>query len=298
MATHRSGRGDGPTIVLLHGVGLRLEAWGGLIDRFAPDRPVLAIDLPGHGHSPRLDISQPDREAPRLADFTDAVAATIRLSVEGPAIVAGHSFGAMTALDLAIRHADLVAAVAAMNAIFRRTDAARAAVRARADALGADALGADALGADALGADALGPKALEDRDAVDVTAPLSRWFGDPPADPAVADACRSWLERADRDGYADAYRVFAKEDGPSDAGLTALDRPALFLTGENDPNSTPAMSRAMADRAPRGRAVVVEGAAHMAPMTHVEEVCAALYGAMKELADGPVASAGAPSREK
>jgi pimeloyl-ACP methyl ester carboxylesterase len=261
LATHRAGRGEGPTLVLLHGVGLRLEAWGGLIDRLSSEHPILAIDLPGHGHSPRLDRSRLNGAAPRLADFTDAVAEAIRLSVDGPAVVAGHSFGAMIALDLAIRHAGLVAAVAAMNAIFRRTDTARMAVQARANMLGAG-------------------------DAVDATAPLSRWFGDPPADPAAADACRSWLGRADRAGYADAYRVFAEEDGPPDAGLAALDRPALFLTGANDPNSTPAMSRAMADRAPRGRAVILDNAAHMAPMTHVEEIGEALYVAFRGLMDG------------
>jgi len=32
------------------------------------------------------------------------------------------------------------------------------------------------------------------------------------------------------------------------------------------------MSRAMADLAPDGQAVIIEGAAHMLPMTHREEV--------------------------
>jgi pimeloyl-ACP methyl ester carboxylesterase len=44
------------------------------------------------------------------------------------------------------------------------------------------------------------------------------------------------------------------------------------MTGAQEPNSTPAMSRAMADLAPDGQAVIIEGAAHMLPMTHREEV--------------------------
>ncbi|MFD2856780.1 alpha/beta fold hydrolase [Seohaeicola zhoushanensis] len=52
--------------------------------------------------------------------------------------------------------------------------------------------------------------------------------------------------------------------------------PALFMTGEAEPNSTPAMSRAMAELAPQGQALVVPGAAHMLPMTHPDVVNAAL----------------------
>ena len=44
--------GDGPPVLLIHGVGLRAEAWGAVIDRLAERFAVHAIDLPGHGESP------------------------------------------------------------------------------------------------------------------------------------------------------------------------------------------------------------------------------------------------------
>jgi pimeloyl-ACP methyl ester carboxylesterase len=48
------------------------------------------------------------------------------------------------------------------------------------------------------------------------------------------------------------------------------------MTGALEPNSTPAMSEAMAALTPKGRAIIVPDAAHMMPMTHPEVVNAAL----------------------
>lgn len=77
-------------------------------------------------------------------------------------------------------------------------------------------------------------------------------------------------------GYAAAYWVFAACDGPAPDTLCRLKCPALFQTGGRDANSTPAMSRSMAAQAPQGRALIVENAAHMMPMTHPEDVAQAL----------------------
>ena len=38
-------------MVLLHGVGLRLEAWAPQIESLAKTHRVIALDLPGHGGS-------------------------------------------------------------------------------------------------------------------------------------------------------------------------------------------------------------------------------------------------------
>jgi pimeloyl-ACP methyl ester carboxylesterase len=71
------------------------------------------------------------------------------------------------------------------------------------------------------------------------------------------------MQRLDPRGYARAYRVFCEADPWLDGRLGALCVPALFVTGELDPNSSPAMSRAMAAEAPLGRAVVLAGERHM-----------------------------------
>ena len=242
---HYWSEGHGPALVLIHGVGLRAEAWGAMMPLLAPQFTVYAVDMPGHGASPLQGSAS-------LDDYTRRFAALIQ-SMGAPVAVAGHSMGAMIALDLAIAHPEHFRSASALNAIFERTPEAARAVQARA-------------------------RGLADGDRTDPTATLERWFGAAPDGPgqAAAKACRNWLTRADAKGYAQAYAVFADHHGPARRALEGMQTPALFLTGANDPNSTPAMSQAMAACAPHGRAQSIDGAAHMAPMTHPKDVATAL----------------------
>ena len=231
--------GDGPPVVLIHGVGLRSEAWSAQIRSLSDHYTVFAIDLPGHGES-RLVAPQAT-----LADFTDICAAALS-GVDAPVCLAGHSMGAMIALDLAARFPARIRCVAALNAIYRRSPEATEAVRARAASL---------------------PSAGH----ADPGPTLARWFGQDVTGEAVR-ACADWLRSVDPVAYRTAYGVFAHADGPDEAQLKGLTMPALFMTGSNEPNSTPAMSRTMAALAPVGEVHIVEGAAHMMPMTHHDEV--------------------------
>jgi (E)-2-((N-methylformamido)methylene)succinate hydrolase len=240
--------GAGPVLVLIHGVGLRAEAWASIAASLTRRFTVHAVDMPGHGQSPLGAASS-------LADYSRAIGALID-TLGGPVLVAGHSMGAMIALDLAARMPGRVAGVAALNAIYRRDAAAEHAVRARAAAL-----------------DGIGP--------VDPTAPLARWFGAAPSqeDAEAAAACKGWLRAADPASYAAAYGVFAHADGPEDTALAALPMPTLFISGARDRNSTPDMTRAMAALAPQGRAKIIAEAGHMMPMTHGGPAAAALLAA-------------------
>lgn len=235
--------GSGPTIVLIHGVGLRSESWARQIPALAERFTVIAVDLPGHGDSAPFD-AQPD-----LADYAGRIAKVIDRQT-GPAVIAGHSLGALIALEIAIRHPDLCAGVASLNAIFRRSKQASDAVRARAGNLPLDKIS-------------------------DPELTLRRWFEADP-NPDAESVCREWLLGADPAGYKAAYTVFAHSDGPADEALRALPCPALFMTGSEEPNSTPAMSEAMAALVPDGRCSVIHGAAHMMPMTHPGAVNVAL----------------------
>lgn len=238
--------GTGSLVLLIHGVGLRAEAWNRQIDALSPRFHTVAVDMPGHGGSALPDGTM------TLSDFTDAIVA----GLDGPALVIGHSMGAMIALDMAIRYPRQVRGVAAMNAIFNRCDVAAEAVKARA-------------------------ASLDGASKADPSGTLERWFGEAPS--PERDACRAWLGAVTPAAYRMAYRVFAQEDGPSEDKLASLACPALFLTGSDEPNSTPDMSRAMAALAPKGRALIIENAAHMMPMTNASEVTAALFDFAREV---------------
>ena len=83
-------------------------------------------------------------------------------------------------------------------------------------------------------------------------------------------------------GYATAYAAFAGGDSTYADCWPNVGCPALFLTGTDDPNSTPAMARAMAEAAPAGYAVLIDGHRHMVNLTAPEEVNAILLEWLKK----------------
>jgi pimeloyl-ACP methyl ester carboxylesterase len=91
-------QGAGEPLVLLHGIGHRLQAWTPVLDRLAAHHDVIAIDLPGFGESP-----VPPGGMPR--DIPATVAMMVEyLAAEGlhRPHVAGNSLGGAIALELAV----------------------------------------------------------------------------------------------------------------------------------------------------------------------------------------------------
>ena len=234
-------------IVMLHGVGLCAQAWQGLAHTFPEDRAMIAIDLPGHGRSAPV-IASPAR----LRDYSDRIAEYLQ-SLPNSVHLIGHSMGASIALDIAARSSKTVQSVTALNAIYRRTIQAAKSVQKRAKAL----------------------KGI-DQDALNTDVTIERWFGNDPQGEALkaAQACSQWIYDTDIRQYQQAYNIFAHYDGPSDAALSALIQPVLFITGADEPNSTPQMSHNMAAITPHGHAEIIKGAAHMLPMTHADQAAA------------------------
>lgn len=93
-------------IVFLHGGAQNAHTWDTVL--LALDRPSLAIDLPGHGHSDRRDDGWYD--APHNAEAV--VAALDEAAAEGslatPIVLVGMSLGGLTATAVAARRPDLV----------------------------------------------------------------------------------------------------------------------------------------------------------------------------------------------
>lgn len=81
--------------VLLHGLTSCAETWSLVAPRLAADRPVIALDLRGHG-----ETDKPDDGYEQENVAADVAAALDALGVE-TACVAGHSWGGSIALRLA-----------------------------------------------------------------------------------------------------------------------------------------------------------------------------------------------------
>ena len=89
--------GDGPPLLLVHGLGGAASNWTELAPLLARHRRLLVLDLPGHGGSSPLP------SAPTLNPFADVVATVAEREGMLPAAVVGHSLGGVVALRLALR---------------------------------------------------------------------------------------------------------------------------------------------------------------------------------------------------
>lgn len=94
--------GEGPTLILVHGIVHRQAAWAPVIDLLAPHRRVITVDLPGHGDSPPLPPGK--HVMHRLADYLYDFVNDIAEPGQKPHI-AGNSLGGWLALEMAARGA-------------------------------------------------------------------------------------------------------------------------------------------------------------------------------------------------
>ena len=220
-----------PSLVLLHGVGLDSTMWEPATALLEDDVDVVALDLPGHGRR------EPAPDGVTLADLADGVAGDVP---PGSHLV-GFSLGALVAQHLARHRPDLVATLTSVSSVCRRTEAERAAVLGRLESAAADFPGS-------------------------VAASLHRWYDRTDTDPGWVRRTEATLLANDVGSYLNCYRVFATADAEISPELPRIAVPALAVTGELDPGSTPEMTHRLAAAIPGCRAVVVPGARHMLPV--------------------------------
>jgi pimeloyl-ACP methyl ester carboxylesterase len=101
--------GDGPPeFVLVHGGAQNAHTWDTVA--MALNRPLVAVDLPGHGHSDAgtqgsISAQQHARD----------VAAALRAITPGPVVLVGMSLGGLTAIALCAHDPDLVRRLALVD---------------------------------------------------------------------------------------------------------------------------------------------------------------------------------------
>ena len=98
MSLNFERHGHGEPMLLLHGIGGELCVWEPVLERLAASHDVIAVDLPGFGHSPGLsaDVTPtPAALARAVASFLD------ELQVDRVHAV-GNSLGGWLALELAV----------------------------------------------------------------------------------------------------------------------------------------------------------------------------------------------------
>jgi pimeloyl-ACP methyl ester carboxylesterase len=205
--------GNGPPLLLIHGVGARLDNWDGAAAVLARNFKVVRYDLRGHGQSSKVP-------GPYSLDLfaDDAVALLDHLGV-AQAHIAGHSLGGMIAVTLGVRHPQRVERLAVLSAAAGRTDEERRKVMERIALIAAGIPGDHFKNS------------------------LARWFTDEfrAANPDLMEQYAARNKENDPACYAAAYTVLATgEIGPD---LPRVAAPTLVVTGEHDLGSNPRMSR-------------------------------------------------------
>jgi len=220
-----------PTVVLLHGVGLDHTMWEPTAALLADRFTVITPDLPGHGARP------PVRDGVTLTDLADETVGEIP---PGSHLV-GFSLGALVAQHVALHRPELVATLTSVSAVCERTAEERASVLGRLRAAEADFPASAA-------------------------ASLKRWYAGTGVGPERVARTEVTLLSNDVRSFLNCYRVFATADGELAPDLGGIDVPALAVTGEDDPGSTPEMTHRLASALPDCRAVVIPRARHMLPV--------------------------------
>ncbi|MEV6977661.1 alpha/beta hydrolase [Kitasatospora sp. NPDC093806] len=109
LACHDRG-GDGPAVLLLHGLAGHSGEWDAVASRLSPRHRVITLDQRGHGASERrpADVS-------RAAYIADVVAVIDQLAL-GRVSLVGQSYGAHAAMLTAAAHPELVEALVLVEA--------------------------------------------------------------------------------------------------------------------------------------------------------------------------------------
>jgi pimeloyl-ACP methyl ester carboxylesterase len=91
--------GQGPTLILLHGIGMSHTAWNPVIPELSSARRIIAFDIPGFGLTPPL----PNRTPPTIANLLDSLEKSLAdIGIDSPDF-AGNSLGGCLALEAARR---------------------------------------------------------------------------------------------------------------------------------------------------------------------------------------------------
>lgn len=247
------GADAGLPVVLSHALGMDLQMWDALAAELAPRHPLLRYDHRGQGGSAPVTAGY------GIDALVDDAARVIREWGRGPVVFVGLSMGGLVGQGLAVRYPELVRGLLLANT---------AAVYPEAGRQGFDQRAAAVRGG---GMAAIADAVLERFLSADCRA----------AHPALAQAVRQQLLRADTAGYAWACEAIRDVDWRDQ--LAAVRCPVRVVAGTLDPGATPAMAQQIVDRIPGARLALLP-AAHLSVLEQPRSFAAELQALLDALA--------------
>jgi 3-oxoadipate enol-lactonase len=229
-------RGQGAPIIFVHGIGARHSTWDLVIENLSVDHRCIAYDLRGHGRSvvPQVPFT--------LDDLVDDVADLQTTLGIDRAHVVGHSLGGMIGPAYARRYPDRVESLGLISTAAFRTADDRSRVLAVVENMETNGI----------------------ESSLDTLA--NRWFTDDfrQQKPERVRARAQQVLETPPEVFLNVFRIYAEtEMGP---WLNEIDKPALIITGEDDPGCSPRLNQQIAAALPRSQLVVLAGMKHAVPL--------------------------------
>ncbi len=236
--------GQGPALLMVHGIGSRHTTWRGLIEHLASDFQCISYDLRGHGESPIPPT-------PFTLDdlVTDVEALRRKLGIERLHVI-GHSLGGMIGPAYARAYPERVLSLGLLSTAAGRTPEDREKVQAVIAAMEEKGIG----------------QVLETL--------IGRWFTDDfvANRPEAIKARLRQVADTPANVFMNVFRIYAEtEMGP---WLDRITAPALVLTGELDGGCSPRLNRFIAQALPNAELVILEGLKHAILIEASERVAA------------------------
>ncbi|WP_407317079.1 alpha/beta fold hydrolase [Isoptericola halotolerans] len=248
LATYLLRDGAGVPLVLLHGFPLDHRMWASTVDRLPPGVRVIAVDLPGHGHS---DLGQ---LPPSLDAAADLVHTTLREQGEGNAVVVGLSMGGYVALAMAERHPGFVHGLGLVDTKSTADDDAARDARLQVAAAVTGSQTLDAVMG--MPSKLLGPTSELERRGLYATV-------------------YAWIRSQSVAGVAWAQRAMAARPDRTHV-LRSFTGPVAVVVGAEDHVTPLEDAHHMADAAPAATLTVVPNAAHLSTVEEPDVVAKAL----------------------
>jgi 3-oxoadipate enol-lactonase len=240
-------------LVFLHGVGGGHHAWDGQLPYFAErGYAAHAWDQPGYGHTPAVEPYDLEQVAASLRRLID--------SLDGPAVLVGHSMGGMVAQEAYARNASKVAGLvlAFTSAAFPGggSEFARQFIQARVGPLDTG------------------------QSMADVAARLMPTMRGSKSDPEGVEHARKIMSEIPPATYRKAVHLLTTFDRKADLKRIAV--PTLLLAGSEDKTAPPSVMERMAKEIPGSTFVILEGCGHLGPMDQPAVFNAALARFLEE----------------
>jgi len=228
----------GKLLLYLHGAGGNGHFGQKLLDVLSAQHSPLSLDYPGHGRSSGTESLK------SITAYSDLIYAFWQKLGVRPAVLIGHAMGGAIAMDLALRHAEMVESLiltctaAKFDLPQERLDTWKQVMQGR-----------------------IGQPFT--KDACSPTTPMN----------IIQEG---WMEQIQTDPRVRYFDLLACRQVDLIARLSEIRQPTLVLAGQDDTTTPVAQAEQLRDRIPGATLVVVPEAGHWLPIEKPQEACEAI----------------------